>query len=180
MPIGCRKLLEPMQLWFQLKYETIEQRGKTKQQDNNLMAASPGLAKPRNFLNGGFTTLKINKVWKGKWIIHFRRKLFVLISHIYMILFLFVLVYQSQCELWSYISHFLLPDSQPVAGTIVRSVVIGRYVICHVLMLIESFWRNWFLRFPRQGTWQNKERCYNNSFSREIVAAKHRTLWWNP
>lgn len=42
----------------------------------------------------------------------------------------------------SYISHFLLPDSQPVAGTIVRSVVIGRYVICHVLMLIESFWRN--------------------------------------
>ena len=31
---------------------------------NHLMAASPGLAKPKNFLNGGFTTLKINNVLK--------------------------------------------------------------------------------------------------------------------
>ena len=58
---------------------------------NHLMAASPGLAKPKNFLNGGFTTLKIHKVRKWKWMSHFRRKFFVLISHIYMI-FLFVFI----------------------------------------------------------------------------------------
>ena len=88
---------------------------------NHLMAASPGLEKPKNFLNGGFTTLKINKVWKGKWIIHFRRKCFVLISHIYMI-FLFG-IFISIIPVWTLKLHKpFLTARQPAGRGNYRSV----------------------------------------------------------
>ena len=91
---------------------------------NHLMAASPGLAKPKNFLNGGFTTLKIHKVRKWKWTNHFRQKFFVLISHIYLI-FLFVFI---SIPVWTLKLHKPFLTARQPAGR-------GNY------RLVGSYWK---------------------------------------